>query len=75
MKTRNKALTLFIQYQTAAENYSGKKIKTLRVGNAPKLVQGQMETYCKAKGITYEKTVPDSPPQKQCCQTNEPYHL
>jgi hypothetical protein len=63
MKTRNEALSLFTQFQTTAENFCGEKIVTLRVDNAPKLIQGQMETYCKTKGITYEKTIPDSPPQ------------
>jgi hypothetical protein len=63
MKTRNEALSLFTQFQTTAENFCGEKIITLRVDNAPKLIQGQMETYCKTKGITYEKTIPDSPPQ------------
>jgi hypothetical protein len=63
MKTRNEALSLFIQFKTTAETFSGSKIKLLRVDNAPELVLGQMETFCKAQGITYEKTVPDSPPQ------------
>jgi hypothetical protein len=63
MKTHNEALSLFTQFQTSAERFSGKKITLLHVDNAPKLVQGQMKTYCKTQGITYEKTVPDSPPQ------------
>jgi hypothetical protein len=63
MKSHNEALSLFIQFKAAAENHCHEKITTLRVDNAPKLIQGQMNTYCKAHGITYEKTVPDSPPQ------------
>jgi hypothetical protein len=63
MKTRSEALSLFIQFQTTAENFSGERIKLLRVDNAPELVQGQMESHCKSHGIHYEKTVPDSPPQ------------
>ena len=63
MKSRSEALSLFIQFQTAAERFCGEKIKTLRVDNAPELTQGQMMNHCKAHGITYEKTVPDSPPQ------------
>jgi hypothetical protein len=63
MKSRNEAPSLFAQFKAAAENHCREKIATLRVDNAPKLVQGQMNTYCKAHGIAYEKTVPDSPPQ------------
>jgi Integrase core domain len=63
MKSRDEALSLFIQFKTAAETFCGKKIKVLRVDNAPELVHGQMETYCKTNGIIYEKTVPDSPSQ------------
>jgi hypothetical protein len=63
MKTRNEALSLFIQFQTAAEKFCNEKITLLRVDNAPELVQGQMQAYCRAHGIAYEKTVPDSPPQ------------
>jgi transposase InsO family protein len=63
MKSRNEALQLFIEFQTAAETLCKERIATLRVDNAPELVRGQMEAHCKAHGITYEKTVPDSPPQ------------
>jgi hypothetical protein len=63
MKSRNEALSLLIQFQTAAENFCNKKLTLLRVDNAPELVHGQMESYCKSHGITYEKTVPDSPSQ------------
>jgi hypothetical protein len=63
MKSKNEALSLFVQFQSSAENFTGEKIKTIHVDNAPELVHGQMETYCKSKGISYEKTVPDSPPQ------------
>jgi hypothetical protein len=63
MKTRNEALLLFTEFKSAAENFCGEKIKLLRVDNAPELVHGQMQAYCKSHGITYEKTVPDSPPQ------------
>ena len=63
MKSRNKALSLFIQFKTTAEKFLGNNITILRVGNAPELILGQMEKYCKTNGVAYEKTVPDSPPQ------------
>jgi hypothetical protein len=63
MKTRNEALSLFVQFKTTAEKFCNETITTLRVDNAPELILGQMETFCKSNGISYEKTVPDSPPQ------------
>ena len=63
LKNHDEALGQFIQYRTAAENFLGKRIAILCVDNAPELTRGKMEEYCKAHGITYEKTVPDSPPQ------------
>jgi hypothetical protein len=63
MKNRSEALSLFIQFKTTAEKFTGESIQLLRVDNAPELIQGQMQTYCKTQGITYEKTVPDAPPQ------------
>ena len=63
LKNRDEALGQFIQYRTAAENFLGECIAILRVDNAHELTRGKMEEYCKAHGITYEKTVPDSPPQ------------
>lgn len=63
MKSCNEAPSLFTQFKAAAENHCCKKIAMLRVDNAPELVQGQMSMYCKAHGIAYEKTVPDSLPK------------
>ena len=63
MKTCNEALSLFIQFKTAAENFCNKTIKILHVNNAPELVLGQMLMYCKHHSISYKKTVPNSPPQ------------
>jgi hypothetical protein len=63
MKNRSEALSLFIEFKNAAETFTGKRIKLLRVDNAPELIHGQMRSYCQSQGITYEKTVPDSPPQ------------
>jgi hypothetical protein len=63
MKTRNEALTLFTEYRMAAETHFGQKLSILHVNNAPELIHGDMKNFCKSNGITYEKTVPDSPPQ------------
>ena len=63
LKTRDEALGQFIKYRTAAEKFLGEHIAILHVDNAPELTHGKMEEYCKTHGITYEKTIPDSPPQ------------
>jgi hypothetical protein len=63
MKTHNKALLLFTEFKSAAKKFYREKIKLLRVDNAPELIHSQMQAYCKSHGITYEKTVPNSPPQ------------
>jgi|SRR6266478_5217063 len=63
MKLCNEALSMFIQFKTVVEVFCKESVMLLCVDNAPELIQGQMATYCKANGITYEKTVPNSPPQ------------
>ena len=63
MKTRDEAPDHFIHFKTAAENFTQQHIKILRVDNAPELVRGKLQHYCLSHGITYEKTVPDSPSQ------------
>ena len=63
MKTRDEAHQHFVNFRTLAQNFSGQQIKILRVDNAPELIRGQLEAYCRSSGISYEKTVPDSPSQ------------
>ena len=63
MKTREEAPQHFIQFKSLAETFSQQKISILRVDNAPELVRGKLEQHCKTSGITYEKTIPDTPNQ------------
>jgi hypothetical protein len=63
MRTRDEALQCFIEFRTYAEKFTGEKISILRIDNAPELIRGRMEVYCKSEGIIFEKTVPDSPSQ------------
>ena len=53
----------FHEFCTVTENFCGEKISSLRVTNAPELIKGKLQIYCKTAGIAYEKTVPDSPSQ------------
>jgi hypothetical protein len=63
MKSRDEALECFIEFRAIAETFCGEKVTILRVDNAPELIKGTFERHCKSEGITYEKTVPDSPSQ------------
>jgi transposase InsO family protein len=63
MKSREEAPQCFVDFRSIAENFSQQKITILRVDNAPELISGKLHAFCKTRGITYEKTVPDSPNQ------------
>ena len=63
MKTRDKALSLFIQFRAGVENFCRQRITLLCVNNAPELIHGKMKAYCAENSIAYEKMVPDSPSQ------------
>jgi hypothetical protein len=63
MKSREEAPEHFINFCSIAENFCQQKISILRVDNAPELTRGRLANFCEKHGITYEKTVPDSPNQ------------
>ena len=63
MKTCEEAPEHFLQFKSLAKTFSQQKLSLLHINNAPELIRGKFEQYCKASGITYEKTVPDSPSQ------------
>jgi transposase InsO family protein len=63
LKSRSEAAQRFIEFRSQAETFSREKIAILRVDNAPELTQGALQAECNRTGITYEKTVPDSPSQ------------
>lgn len=63
MKTRDEAPALFTEFRAAVENFTRERVSLLRVDNAPELTHGKMKDLCKTNGISYEKTIPDSPSQ------------
>jgi hypothetical protein len=63
LKSRDEAYQCFVEFRSIAQTFSCQSIKILRVDNAPELIKGKLETYCRSAGISYEKTVPDSPSQ------------
>lgn len=60
LKSRSDAVKAFDEFRLAAEKYLGFPLSSLRVDNAPELVSGAFELYCKAHGISYERPVPDA---------------
>jgi hypothetical protein len=70
IKMCEEALQSFTQFCTLVKKFCHEKITILRVDNVPELVKGKFKLFCKTTGITYEKTVPDSPNQNgvaECC--------
>ena len=68
LKTRDEAYQNFVNFHSVSQNFSGQRIKILRVDNAPELIKGKLESYCKTASITYKKTVPDSPSQNNLAE-------
>jgi hypothetical protein len=70
MKSRDEALQCFTEFHAIAETFSGEKVTILHVNNTPELIKGKFKHHCRLEGISYEKTVPDSPSQNgvaECC--------
>ena len=63
MKSCEEAPDLFMTFCSMAETFTGHKIRLLRVDNAPELTKGRFQTACASHGISYEKTIPNSPNQ------------
>jgi hypothetical protein len=63
LKLKSDALKCFQEFRAVAEKYLGYPIVFLRIDNAPELVYGNFNDYCKEHGITYERTVPDASQQ------------
>ena len=55
----------FKEWKATVENFHHTTISFLRVDNAPKFVKGELKLICKEYGITYERTVPDTPQQNR----------
>lgn len=58
----------FDEFRTKVERYLGYQIAALRVDNAPELVSGAFETYCKKVGITYERPIPNAHQQNSVAE-------
>jgi len=63
LKSRSDAVKSFDKFRLAAERYLGYPVSILRVDNAPELVSGAFEAYCKKVGINYERPAPDASQQ------------
>jgi hypothetical protein len=63
LKTRDETYSYFREYKEQAENLHNTKMKFLRCDNAPEFVAGKLGEFVRECGITFEKSVPDSPQQ------------
>ena len=68
MKARDEAPDLFMHFRSAAENFTKQKVTFLRVDNVPELIKGRFLSECVSAGISYEKTVPDTPNQNSVAE-------
>ena len=57
LKSKDKVLLYFKEFQARAERDSGRKLKAVRTNNDGEY-RGQFEEYCKSQGIKLEYTVP-----------------
>lgn len=60
LKSRSDSIKSFDEFRLAAERYLGYPLSILRVDNAPELVSGAFELYCKQHGISYERPAPNA---------------
>ena len=58
LKLKSDALKCFHEFRIAAEKFLGYPVIFLRIDNAPELIYGQFEAYCKEHGITYDEIRP-----------------
>jgi hypothetical protein len=64
----NEAPQYFIDFKLSAETFSQQKIAILHIDNAPELVKGKLESFCREQRIIYEKIVLDTPNQNSVAE-------
>ena len=63
LKTKDQVFERFKEWQAEVENYTGRKVKTLRTDNGGEFTSKCFEAHLKACGIRHELTVPKTPEQ------------
>jgi hypothetical protein len=63
LRHRSDAFESFKEFKIAVENQLNTRLSILRIDNAPELIRGPLEQYCKDTGVQYEKIVPDASQQ------------
>lgn len=63
LKHKSEISKVFDEFRLAAEKYHGVPVVFLHCDNAQEYIHGLLEDYCKLKGISYEKIVPDASQQ------------
>ena len=64
MKTKDRVVTAFKEFQARVEREIGRKLKVVRADNGGEY-RGPFESYYKSQGIKLEKTVPKTPQLKR----------
>lgn len=63
LTTKDEVFEAFQQYTSMAENHFDRKIARIRCDNGGEYVSNDFSEYCKANGVTMEKTIPYTPQQ------------
>ena len=63
LKTKDQVFERFKEWQAGVENFTGRKVKTLRSDNGGEFTSKSFETHLKACGIRHELTMPKTPEQ------------
>ena len=63
LKTKDQVFERFKDWQTEVENFTGRKVKTLRTDNGGEFTSKSFEAHLKSCGIRHELTVPKTPQQ------------
>ena len=63
LKTNSEVFRKFKEFKSLIENYSKRRIKTLRSDNCEEYTSNEFESFCKEAGIKRELTTPCNPQQ------------
>ena len=63
LKTKDEVSERFLKWKALVENFSGKKLKRLRIDNGGEYTSKRFEAHLRSCGIQHDKTIPKTPEQ------------
>ena len=63
IKTKDQTFEVFKEWQAEVENFTGRRVKTLRTDNGGEFTSKQFQAHFKACGVRHELTIPKTPEQ------------